>query len=37
MTRFVIEKLRLRVFDSRVLRKIFGFKIKEATGGWKKY
>jgi hypothetical protein len=30
------EELRLRVFESRVLRKIFGPKMDEVTGEWKK-
>jgi hypothetical protein len=30
------EKLRLRVFESRVLRRIFGTKRKEVTGKWRK-
>jgi hypothetical protein len=30
------EKHRLRVFENRVLRKIFGPKSNEVTGGWRK-
>jgi hypothetical protein len=30
------EEHRLRVFDKRVLRRIFGSKRDEVTGGWKK-
>jgi hypothetical protein len=30
------EKLRLRVFENRVLRKIFGLKRDEVTGEWRK-
>jgi hypothetical protein len=30
------EKHRLRVFENRVLRKIFGPKTNEVVGGWKK-
>jgi len=30
------EKLRLRVFENRVLRRIFGPKRAEVTGKWKK-
>jgi hypothetical protein len=30
------EKYRLRVFDNRVLRRIFGPKRSEVTGGWRK-
>jgi hypothetical protein len=30
------EEHRLRVFENRVLRKIFGAKRNEVTGGWKK-
>jgi hypothetical protein len=30
------EKHRLRVFENRVLRRIFGLKRYEATGGWRK-
>jgi hypothetical protein len=30
------EEHRLRVFESRVLRKIFGRKRDEMTGGWRK-
>ena len=30
------EERRLRVFQSRVLRRIFGLKIDEVTGEWKK-
>jgi hypothetical protein len=30
------EKYRLRVFENRVLRRIFGPKRIEVTGGWKK-
>jgi hypothetical protein len=29
------EEHRLRVFENRVLRKIFGPKINEVTGGWR--
>jgi hypothetical protein len=30
------EKNRLRVFENRVLRRIFGLKRDEATGSWRK-
>jgi hypothetical protein len=30
------ETRRLRVFENRVLRRIFGAKMEEGTGGWKK-
>jgi hypothetical protein len=30
------EELRLRVSENRVLRKIFGAKRDEVTGGWRK-
>jgi hypothetical protein len=30
------EKYRLRVFENRVLRRIFGPKRDEVTGGWRK-
>jgi hypothetical protein len=30
------EEHRLRVFKSRVMRRIFGLKKDEVTGGWKK-
>jgi hypothetical protein len=30
------EEYRLRVFENRVLRKIFGPGRKEVTGGWRK-
>jgi hypothetical protein len=30
------EKHRLRVFENRVLRRIFGPKRNEVTGGWRK-
>jgi hypothetical protein len=30
------QKRRLRVFENRVLRRIFGAKRDEATGGWRK-
>jgi len=30
------EELRLRVFENRVLRRIFGLKRDEVTGEWKK-
>jgi len=30
------EDLRLRVFENRVLRRIFGHKREEVTGVWKK-
>jgi hypothetical protein len=30
------EKHRLRVFENRVLRRIFGPKRDEVTGGWRK-
>jgi hypothetical protein len=30
------EELRLRVFENRVLRRIFGPKGDEVTGGWRK-
>jgi hypothetical protein len=32
----VREKLELRVFENRVLRKIFGLKREEVTGEWGK-
>jgi hypothetical protein len=31
-----MEELRLRVFENRVLRTIFGPKRDEVTGGWRK-
>jgi hypothetical protein len=30
------EKLRLRVFEDRVLRRIFGPKREEVAGGWRR-
>jgi hypothetical protein len=33
---FVWEKHRLRVFENRVLRRIFGPKRDEIIGGWRK-
>jgi hypothetical protein len=30
------EELRLRVFENKVLRRIFGPKRDEVTGGWRK-
>jgi hypothetical protein len=30
------EEHGLRVFENRVLRRIFGLKIKAVTGGWRK-
>jgi hypothetical protein len=30
------EEHRLRVFENRVLRRIFGAKREEVTGGWRK-
>jgi hypothetical protein len=30
------EEYRLRVFENRVLRRIFGLKRDEVTGGWRK-
>ena len=33
---FVWEERRLRVFENRVLRKVFGPKRDEVTGEWKK-
>jgi hypothetical protein len=30
------EKLRLKVFEKSVLRKIFGIKKEEVTGNWRK-
>jgi hypothetical protein len=30
------EEQRLRVFENRVLRRIFGLERDEATGGWRK-
>jgi hypothetical protein len=30
------EEHRLRVFENRVLRRIFGFKMDEVTGEWRK-
>jgi hypothetical protein len=32
----LMEELRLRVFESRVLRRIFSLKRDEVTGGWRK-
>jgi hypothetical protein len=32
----LIEEHRLRVFENRVLRRIFGLKRDEITGGWRK-
>jgi hypothetical protein len=32
----VREELRLRVFEKRVLRRIFGPKMDEVTGEWRK-
>jgi len=32
----IIEERTLRVFDNRVLRKIFGSKVDEVTGEWRK-
>jgi hypothetical protein len=32
----VREEHRLRVFENRVMRKIFGLKRNEVTGGWRK-
>jgi len=32
----LVEERRLRVFENRVLRRIFGFKRDELIGGWKK-
>jgi hypothetical protein len=34
--RVLREEHRLRVFENRVLRRIFGPKIDEVTGGWRK-
>jgi hypothetical protein len=31
-----MEEHRLRVFENRVLRRIFGPKMDEVTGGWRK-
>jgi hypothetical protein len=31
-----MEERRWRVFENRVLRRIFGLKRNEVTGGWKK-
>jgi hypothetical protein len=31
-----MEELRLRMFENKVLRRIFGPKRDEVTGGWKK-
>jgi hypothetical protein len=31
------EEHRLRVFENRVLRRIFGPKRDEVTGGWRKF
>jgi hypothetical protein len=31
-----MEKLRLRVFENRVLRRVFGPKKDEVTGEWRK-
>jgi hypothetical protein len=31
------EEHRLRVFENRVLRRIFGFKRDEIIGSWKKF
>jgi hypothetical protein len=30
------EECRLRVFENRVLRRVFGSKVGEVTGEWKK-
>jgi hypothetical protein len=30
------EELKMRVFENRVLRRIFGLKRDEVTGGWRK-
>jgi hypothetical protein len=30
------EEYRMRVFENRVLRRIFGLKRDEVTGGWRK-
>jgi hypothetical protein len=35
-TNIVREELRLRVFEDRVLRRIFGPNRDEVTGGWRK-
>jgi hypothetical protein len=32
----VREEHRLMVFENKVLRKIFGHKLEEETGGWRK-
>jgi hypothetical protein len=32
----MVEEHRLRMFEDRVLRRIFGPKRKEVTGGWRK-
>jgi len=32
----LIEERRLRVFDNRVLRRVFGPKTEEVTGEWRK-
>jgi hypothetical protein len=32
----IMKKLTLRVFENRVLRRIFGPKRDEVTGGWRK-
>jgi hypothetical protein len=31
-----MEELRLRVFENKVLRRVFGPKRDEVTGGWRK-
>ena len=36
VSRILGEKLRLRVFENRVLRRIFGHKRDEMTGKWRK-
>jgi hypothetical protein len=36
LTRKLREEHRLRVFENRVLRRIFGPKRDEVTGGWRK-
>jgi hypothetical protein len=31
------RELRLKVFENKVLSRIFGPKIEDVTGGWRKY
>jgi hypothetical protein len=36
LSRILKEKHRLRAFENRVLRRIFGSKRKEIVGGWRR-